>query len=529
MGDAVTALDRAQVAIALAALALLVPGCALAARGCARAWRELPRAERRVALAAALVGALLRLGAPKRIVTVFLGYAATQRAIDLVPVPRHGAGATVTHALWLALFGHDHRVILWGNAVVGAAALPLWVAVLRRRMNAPWVAAAGAWVLSLTPMFVRNDASDSNNVAALALTAVALLAHGEASGPAGWRALAVAPAAALATMSRPDFLAFVPLAFALAGAWSGGWRIPWGAAALAHAAHVVRAAAEMHGRGSLPIARSLLAAPMGLIGECALWTPTQFPIGLTALAAWAALRGDLSQRATARRLWAASLLALLCTSADLATANAARVHVPGALLLVPAMASAAVTLWGRAGRGGRALLAAALLATALPSAWGLFHTVNDDHEEALIRDAVARLPRGRFTLLRLGHDDRYPEFDRGRFVHYEFPDYLLRGDGREGRASALAPFLAAPDLGGPVYFFHGVRCHARGRDDDAPPPRGAQLHPACAAMHEGFALAPVIERVVRNEGDDAFPWYPAAPTFRVGLYRVVTARRRSPR
>lgn len=520
MAPPIAPLDAVQVGVAAACLVALPYALALAASEVRVAWRALAPRERVVVAAAAALGGALRVTVPRRIVTVFLGYAATRHAIELFPLPRYGAGATVVHAAWVALFGRDHAVILAGNALVGALALPLWAAVYNRWSARPGVAAAATCIVAAAPMFVRNDASDSNNVAAIALVAVSLLAH-DASlrrpGPAWRGALAVAPPVVLATLARPDFVVVVPAAFALHGAWRGGWRVPWAVAAILELTHALVAAQDLLQRGSLPLMRSLLAAPLALAFECALVVPTQFPVALTLLAAWLALRGTSDARGLSRRHWLAALAAMAPTTVDLATANAARVHAPAAMLLAPAMAAA---LLAPRRPGVRAALVVAAALSAAPSAWSLFRPINDDHEEALLRDAAARTPPEESTLLRLGHEDRLANFDRGYFVHYEFPDYLFP----RARASALAPFLAAPDLSRPVYFFDGMRCHARGRDDGSPPPPGDTPHPACAAMHARFVLTPVVARSVPNEGDHAFAWYPAAPRFSLGYYRVERAR-----
>jgi hypothetical protein len=170
--------------------------------------------------------------------------------------------------------------------------------------------------------------------------------------------------------------------------------------------------------------------------------------------------------------------------------------------------------------GLRALVASLVLAATVATAFELFQPTNEATEEALLREAIARLPRDRaYTLVRTSYADR-DRVAEGGHTHEHFPDYLVRPPAGRARVVSVTDFTLDPDLERPAFFFWGMRCHARFRPEGTPPPRGENLQPHCARMRERFRLEPVFERVVPNRGDVWIDYYGDAPRLRLGLYRI---------
>jgi hypothetical protein len=209
---------------------------------------------------------------------------------------------------------------------------------------------------------------------------------------------------------------------------------------------------------------------------------------------------------------------------DTCWANMARVQVPSALLATSLAASGVTQAFGRLRAiPARAALAAAVAATIVPTAIALYQPTNEQAEEDFIRAAVAELPRGEFTLVRVGWEDRDRDADALGGTHHHFPDYLLAADGRRGTPRTVAAWVRRPDWRSPAYFFAGVRCFARFRGEE-PVPSGDNLQPGCARMRQEFVLEPVLEWEVPNRGDVWINYYGDAPTLTLGLYRIVSWR-----
>src|SRR5262249_7764766 len=152
-------------------------------------------------------------------------------AVDLSSLPRYGPGATL---LWWALFRAvppDHAAVQWLHCVLGALTVGLWGALTLRGLGSGRAALLVSALLALSPILVRDHASESMAVGAmLSLSAAALLAleviprlapagnGGELSTSLGSNALALGALVALclfAAACRPD-LAVVALPVLLA-------------------------------------------------------------------------------------------------------------------------------------------------------------------------------------------------------------------------------------------------------------------------------------------------------------------------
>ena len=74
----------------------------------------------------------------------------------------------------------------------------------------------------------------------------------------------------------------------------------------------------------------------------------------------------------------------------------------------------------------------------------------------------------------------------------------------------------------PRWVWLGVRCYGQHRDGVAPAPVRFE-QPACAKVRARGDLRPIFEEQVPNHGDVHFPWWPAQPTLRIGLYELTQA------
>jgi hypothetical protein len=212
------------------------------------------------------------------------------------------------------------------------------------------------------------------------------------------------------------------------------------------------------------------------------------------------------------------VLAMIAVAPDLDHSNVARVHAPAAL--VAAMLAAAgiarlAALRRGAWLGGAA--AAALLASAIPTAAVHFARTNEAMEETFLRHAAARLSSEQgYDLVFIQNDDRRRDGADARYTHDHVPLYLFPG----ARPRGIDDYLARPDPDRPAYALFGMRCFARFRPWGTAAPAGENLQPACARLRAGARLAPVLEHAAVNEGDRAIAYYGDAPVLPIGLYRV---------
>jgi hypothetical protein len=535
-------LSNARALGALLLLGLSLPCLAHAYARAVRVWAPAGASARRGLAGATAAAAVMRwFVAPKWIVTMYIGYLLTAQAIDLSAASHYGMGSLALYHALFAILPHDHRYLIWTNAVVGVLTLPLAATFVARLLRSPRAGVVFAAFVAFTPLFIKNDDSDANHVPCLLWMFGGLVAWDDWLDDGGRPALAAAvPLFALAATARPEMPVLLPVLLALL---TLGLAPPLarlrdpalfvGAllAALVvapHVAHVIHATAQLEARDSLPGAGSggLRRALLSILDEDAVLTPSLYPLGLLVLAAvgLAAPRAepeDGSREPPFARvaLALASLVALATYGLDLCRANMARVHVPGALFVTMLAARGAVVVWARLRHpAARAAIPVAVAASAVPTAFTLWAPTNEQAEEDFLREALRALPREPYTLVRMDRADRNAASPGSAFTHHHFPDYLVRANG--SHVASIRDFSSEPDFERPSFFYQGTRCYAEFRDAGVPAPHGDGLQPACRALREAFTLVPVLERVVKNRGDVWLEYYGDAPELRLGLYRI---------
>lgn len=516
-------LELSLAGLALALLGLTLPSLGAAYGVAFRYWRAADRASLALLVGACVLAGVLRWFVfPRWLAMVFIGYLQTQRAIELLPLAHYGAGSAAYYHAWLGWLPHDHESILWVNSVTGVVALPL-VATLAARVGGS--AKVGAWMALLvaaTPMFVRNDNSEANNVPLLWWAAGGLLLAWEYR-QRGERAMAVQAAVllTLASIARPEaplVVGVLLLAVVLAEPRGAGGpdrlgRIlvcVGGAVCVPHLVHVATAASVVGTKGILDLAPGLVSA---VVFHDPFIDPRLFPAVTVAVAVFGAMRS--------RRAARALLLAAACAVpyvVDLCRGNMLRVLVPTALLVTFAAAAGLVGWMGERPRARAPTLAALALTVGLtvPFVWA---PTNEQAEEEFIREALAALPQEPKVFVRHGYLDLNEPGAVG-VTQQHFPDYLLDRRAGPTRLLTIGEFRGAPSFEVPVYLFWGVRCSGRFRDERTPPPRGELVQPACAAMREAFRLTAVVERRVRNRGDVWLEYFSDQPELSLALYRV---------
>jgi len=506
------------------------------------AWRALTPRGRGWTIGATACGLALRcLVAPHLLAMIFIGYKQTEHALTLLPLSHYGVGATALyHTAFGFLSAPDHEAIMAVNAVIGGLTLPLIGALAARLLADQRAGVIAAWLVALTPLFIRNDASEANIVPTLWWLTGGLVLL-DAWFETGRRAAlgASLPLLALAAMARPEMpvlmAALLPLtALARGWAWSDIRRpltilaaVALAALVLPHVLHTLNAMQVLEGRSSLPGLGELSALPTLIVDRNIVLRPALFPLGISLCALGgfaAAFRGGVPRgRVFSGCVAAMAFASLALYVVDLDEANIARVQVPGALFVTILGALGLARLWSVGPRPGvlTGLVMCAALASAAPTAQSLWAPANEHTEERLIQEAAAALPDAApFTLVRLGESDRRAQKGDSRFTHLHFPDYLFRPPQREGLLRAARDFFDDPAIGPDTFFFHGLRCYAEFRSQGVPAPEGEDLHPACARMHRDFTLEPVFERRVTNHGDVWIRYYGTAEELPVGLYRV---------
>lgn len=533
---------RAELWVAYVLTILSVPALLLAVR---RVLRDFPRGSDGTGAwfrLAVVAGVLARLFAPLVLVTMYIGYLLTQQAIDLQLDSHYGLASQLPYHLLFSVLPHDHRSVMRFDAVLGMLSVPMVASLGARLAGDRRVGVIVAFLVALVPLFVKNDASEANNVPMLlALHAGLLLLHAHAESGERTELAAATVLLAFATVARPEMPVLAPVhVFAVlacvdapvrarlvrsAGAWLAALSVALLAAP--HAAHVLDAAADLRANDGLSGGRSgalLDAFFRGVVRLDTVLTPSLFPLAIPALAGIGVLRAERARRPARIALLAAAVIVLAVYGMDLCTANMARVHVPAALLVTILAAIGLVDELDRfeSPSGRRAMLVlslASIVATAIPSARQLWAPTNEGTEEELIRASIAALPRGsRFTLVRIdGVDAPAGSHDP---THRHFPDYLVRPPAGTGRTSSIRDFLDEPDFRAPAYFYWGMRCHARFRPEGSRPPHGDGVAAPCVELRERFRLEPVRVRRVPNHGDVWLEYYGDAPSFTLGLYRI---------
>ncbi len=498
--------------------------------------RGAPPRERVLAVILAITGLGLaaRLLAPDRMVMYYMGYLHVETISSLDHVPKYGPAALLLYRLVFFLTGPSHQVIMDVNNVVGALC-PLAGGWLAARLRAPPRAVVfAAAFLAVTPLFIKDSASESLGVPAqlwlLLGLATALRWRDERRVQDAWIAVGCL---SLVVFSRPEMLILAPLSVVVLATASGFRRpirfpvAPLAVAGFLFVARVVHLFLVMRSEvalGNNPnlVERPLLLPVVMLLGTAlrnAAFRPTLFPLGLTLAAGVAvALRG--------RRIPLALAVLHLCgvalSQVDLPYVSIPRVQAP-ALAFLALAAGLGVERIASAGRKVLwpvlSVVAASMLWT-IPTLW---QRTNPDEEEDLIREAIAALPRGPVVLARRAYRDDPPER-----VHLGFPDYLFRPPHRNDDVIGLDQVRARMGSDVPTYVFLGTRCFMRTCGE-----RG--MHPACRDALAIPGIEPVIERDVevrrfpvpydgwepRPDQDLDFPWcIPVGETMRIGLYRI---------
>lgn len=536
-------LSNVRAFVALLLLGLSFPCLAMAYRRVLAVWcREADRTSGRLVLASTAVAALVRwVLAPKQIVTMYIGYLLTEQAIELSAASHYGMGSLALYHALFAIFPHDHRTLLWTNAVVGVLTLPLAATFGARYLRSPRAGAIFAALVALVPLFVKNDASDANQVPCLfwAFGGLVLLERYFEAGERAALAGSV-PLFALAANARPEMPLLLPVLVAVVVLGLGPRRTRLGDPALVaavlvaallvvpQAVHVFGSVEALEDRDSLPgaSASGLSRLLSTTLTEDTVLTPSLYPVALVPLALLGLAEPlvDRSRRDALRgrlALLVAALVALAIYGLDLCRANMARVHVPGALLVTLLAAAGLAYAFERLRTVASGAVALAVVASAIPTAFALWAPTNEQAEEDFLRRALAELPSDRlYTLVRMDRADRNRDSPGSSFTHHHFPDYLVRPPTGAGRVSSIADFLERPDLAQPAFFYLGMRCYAEFRPAGTPPPHGDALQPACARLRDRFDLEPLLEQTVPNRGDVWLDYYGDAPELRLGLYRI---------
>lgn len=532
------ALDALQADVAFALLGLSALALPRAYLRAFAVWRASP--ERRALAGALTVAAVLRWAlAPHWIVTIYIGYHLTQQAIDLLPVSHYGVGSSALYHALFAVLPRDHATLLWANSILGVATLPLVATFARRYFDDARAGVIAAALLAALPLFVKNDNSDANHVPCLWWLYGSLVLWDEYLETRAAEPLGLAAAlAALAAIARPEMPVLLPVLCALLalGRWPprAVWRdrrlYPVLALALLalvpQVEHVLREIDALRQSASLPGLGPRRAEEFlrRLRTLNTLATPWLFPRAVL----WVAALGLVlpGGRPGARRALAlAAIPAWSIYSLDLCRANMARVHVPSAqMVTLVAAAGLSRLLDLLPSRAARALLGVGFVAALCPdvaaSVRVLWAPTNEQAEETFLREAIRRLPRGPFTLVRIGHGDRVIVPGRSEYTHDHFPDYLVTPPAGEARTRTIREWIERPDWSAPVFFYSGTRCFARMRPPSARAPHGDNHQEACREMHDRFALEPVHARTVPNRGDVWLEYYGDARALPLTLFRV---------
>ncbi len=497
-------------------------------------------------LAVVVVGIAARILVPHRPVMYYMGYRMAEVAAALDDIPKYGPGALALYHMLFRLTGPSHLVMAGLNAVLGGL-LPLAAAALVARLRGGRIAVAAAAVLiAVTPVFVRDSASESLLVPTLLWTATGLwlIARWRATGGASDLLLALLHLS-LAVFSRPESVGLVPLAavallpFGIAARGSAPkLRRPFVVGVVAacaillglRIAHLWTTVGRELDLGNTPVLAdpgSLLWLLPGLVTRNLALRPEWFPVGVSLVAVLPIIAGPRRLRGIVLLALASAWLAV--SLVDLPQVSMPRVQVPGLFFVVIAAAFGLEAAWVQRGKGtaGRSIrlafgiLAVMVVVASVPfSAAAFVQQTNADDEEDLLVDAVAALPDGPVVFVRHSWDDQPVEP-----LHLYYPDYWFMPPFRDDLV--LGPDrLAVTDTGErPVFFLLGTRCWLRSCGQEG-------MHPACRRMVDAYDLRPVIERKVPvrripldrdvpRDGDLDFPWCVSAHgSMTIGLYRA---------
>ena len=524
-------LDLWQVGVANFLLAGSISALAIALWGALSSWRSDQRLR---TFGAVIFSALILrlLIAPKWMATVFIGYKATQQGIELFPLPHYGAGATVLYHHLLGLFGNDHLVIIWSNAVMGILTLALVMTFVRKMTQSVRVGWVVGLLIALAPIFIRNDTSDANNVPCLLwiFCGLTLLSRALLERDRWFLWWACFPLA-LAVVSRPEMIAIAGgLVLVTVVAFpvplerrrllvDSAFFVPFLALTIPHWMHIWRAAQALHQGQNIKSIESLF-----LLKSNALINPTMLGAAYLLVAVAGTFLLWREHKRWLVSLWTLIVLTMIVYNVDLDPANMARVHVPAALFVTFLAGHGLVEIWDRwRSRIVPVLVFSVVLGSNIVPAMSFWRPTNEQAEERLIREALDAIDTPGFTLVRLNHPDmdRAEQRQRGH-THFHFPDYLFQNPTKRGRLLPLTAWLVDgpghSDL--PAYFFRGLRCYAEFRWEDEAAPKGRNENPQCRAMLKEPGVTPVFEHTIPNNGNVWINYYGDSPDLVVGLYRM---------
>ena len=465
------------------------------------------------------LGVLGLLLVPATMRMVYGGYDLTTHLIDGV-IPRYGAGALWFYGLPQWLISGDHAWVQALNRLYGVGCLFAVIALTERWFPGKGPRRIVAWLLATLPIVFAAFSCESIHAGPTLgiLVSLWLLSGDDVAHPVAaclpWLAAAV---------TRPEMAVMALLAPVLI--WDIRGRGPikrsWvvftaalgaGVTLLVIGWDIVQTTQAMASQSAVSLGPELIgkAVSAGLI-QSILASPQVTPTVVLGLVVAAVAVASL--RTIAVPVLCFAILWMALTGVDHAPVSLPRIQLTPLLLCLP-LAAAAVLELSQASRALRAGLALLYLVGVGYSALSLWAPTNEDHEEALWREAAQVLPEGPLCLAAMGYGDP-PE--AGLSPRHN-PSYLVTGPGRVVRhLGALDSLVKGCE--GPVYALLGTRCHVAMRGPGDPTP-GAQGLPICQEVRATQRLEPVIEREVNNRGDLAYPMYPRSDTFSVGLYRV---------
>jgi hypothetical protein len=428
-----------------------------------------------------------------------------REVIDEAAGTRRAGWAALLHVVFSVLPRTDETI--WTiNRIVGALAVPLLYAVMRRRFADPIAALAGAAALAVTPLIVRFSASDAPYILLCAALLGAVVVYDRWVESASGGALALALGLLTAALQlRPEgpWLIVPATLLALAGEVPTDLRTRLrrpsvvAAALLFVATNALFASLALGGNGhyldGFVVVGSIFGSP---------WVdPNITPRVLGALVGLGASAALLYRYRRAGVLWLAAVLVAFPLSYPVSITSAIPVHgrlVPAevqqyadARYHIPAMYLAC----GLAGLGvatglalirrviGRQLPAAGAVAVgivcvaAVPRVDLLWRMWTPQREFEFFRNNLPRVdPKCRIVTTVRGEDAGFVPF------RYLWPDMV-----------DVADFLAAPANGACFVYYRAGNCYAldlvAGRNRST-----FQMDPTCRAIEERFRLEPIAEQ-----------------------------------
>lgn len=465
--------------------------------------------------------------APLWLTMVFIGYRMTETAIQLVPISHYGIGASALYHACFAFLPLDHRSMMLVNSVIGVFALPIHASLALELLQNKRQATIFAWLNALLPLLIQLDNSEANHVPTLwwLSAGLLLLVQHAKTQKLSTLAAALVPLT-LAMISRPEMLLLAPILAFLTLRMTQPPPLQlnflrhkptllllWLAVLLLlpQILHVVS-----NDTALLPSPMALLGRmPLVLTQSNVLLHPTLFPLGLLLFATFAMWQKQV------RPIGYMVIACLLAVAPDIDRGNMARVQAPAALFACMLAAAGLDVFWQHNKPKVRALGVGLFLISVSITALYLWRHTNEQTEESFIRQVQIQLPKGPYTLVRLGSDDRVPKLvGRESTTQLHFPDYLFAPPTGQARIVSISAWLERPDRSVAAYFYAGVRCYAHWRPDGVPAPHGSNEHPACARMRKDAKMVPILQTEVQNDGDVWLNHYGDAKTLKLGLFRV---------